>query len=440
MEKTNENKMVENINEQTTVNATVENEAVAEVKKESAKENANEVAVEKKTEAAPQKDEKKNKKMKGILIGVVSGALALTIALVSIIAIVISATRVKLDDYVTGECQFSGANGYGYVNAESIIDYTALDEEIMEETNNEDIYSWFYGGSYTSSDDYIDITYPENNGTLSNGDVVEITVTINKEGMKNDSSFKKTISGDEVQVFTYTVTGLPDATAIDVFDAVDNVVYDTITDNVSIEFKDEYVKEYGNGVSVKADSGYVKIFINGTWYYTVSLTINTENFSIDNPKVTLYTQESGDQFIENNIVLIDTEKAVDANVVSYFYSMNISDNDIKALKKSADEFMKENFGSGKAKYKKAIAYYDASEDGNFVGLLNFYYEVDGKIYAAIYENLKKDQNNNVYNIEQVEVKTFRTWLWNEIIGEEKIEDFETKHMTYVDKENVKIPS
>lgn len=435
MEKTNENKNMEVINEQTTEKVITEKESTEEVKTDSiVNKTEDQTTQNKKT---PKNESKKKKIILGVVIGAVSLFLAFVIAIVSIVCIVISSTRVSLDDYVTGECQFTGANGYGSVYAEDIIDYDALDDKIMDEHAN-DGYSWFYG--YTSSNDYIDITYPENNGSLSNGDTVEITVNIDKDGMKNDSSFKKTISGDEIQVFTYTVTGLPDATAIDVFDAVDNVVYDTITDNVSIEFKDEYVKEYGNGVSVKADSGYVKIFINGTWHYTVSLTINTENFSIDNPKVTLYTQESGDQFIEDNIVLIDTEKTVDANVVSYFYSMNISDNDIKALKKSADEFMKENFGSGKAKYKKAIAYYDASEDGTFVGLLNFYYEVDGKIYAAIYENLKKDQNNNVYNIDQVEVKTFRTWLWNEIIGEEKIEDFETKHMTYVDKENVKIPS
>ena len=435
MEKTNENKNMEVINEQTTEKVITEKESTEEVKTDSiVNKTEDQTTQNKKT---PKNESKKKKIILGVVIGAVSLFLAFVIAIVSIVCIVISSTRVSLDDYVTGECQFTGANGYGSVYAEDIIDYDALDDKIMDEHAN-DGYSWFYG--YTSSNDYIDITYPENNGSLSNGDTVEITVNIDKDGMKNDSSFKKTISGDEIQVFTYTVTGLPDATAIDVFDAVDNVVYDTITDNVSIEFKDEYVKEYGNGVSVKADSGYVKIFINGTWHYTVSLTINTENFSIDNPKVTLYTQESGDQFIEDNIVLIDTEKTVDANVVSYFYSMNISDNDIKALKKSADEFMKENFGSGKAKYKKAIAYYDASEDGTFIGLLNFYYEVDGKIYAAIYENLKKDQNNNVYNIDQVEVKTFRTWLWNEIIGEEKIEDFETKHMTYVDKENVKIPS
>lgn len=435
MEKTNENKNMEVINEQTTEKVITEKESNEEVKTDSiVNKTESQTTQNKKT---PKNESKKKKIILGVVIGVVSLFLAFVIAIVSIVCIVISSTRVSLDDYVTGECQFTGANGYGSVYAEDIIDYDALDDKIMDENAN-DGYSWFYG--YTSSNDYIDITYPENNGSLSNGDTVEITVNIDKDGMKNDSSFKKTISGDEIQVFTYTVSGLVEVEEIDIFDAVENVVYDTTSDNVFINYKKDYTRDYGNGISVKYTNSTLNVFLNGECCCEIYIYSNTENLSTDNPQVTLYTNSDNTQYIESNFVLSEIERVFEADVVTYMYSMNIKDNEIKTLKKNADSYMDSTFGVGKHKYQKTIAYYDSSDNGDFVGLLIFYYEVDGKIYAAIYEHLKQDQNGNVYNIDQLEIKTFKTWLWNEIIGEEKIEDFETKHMTYVKKEDVKIPN
>ncbi len=380
---------------------------------------------------------KKNKIIKGVIIGGVSAILAFVIAVVSIIAIVISVTRVSLEDYMLSEPQYVGVNGYGSVDASALIDYDALDEKITDDDYDE--YSWFYGG-YTTARDYISITYPENNGRLSNGDEIEITVNIDKEGMKNNSSFKKTISGSDTQTFKYTVSGLSEAVVVDAFDIVEKVVYDTVNDSKDIYVKEDYTRDYGNGVSAIYEYGQLKISVYDNWVYSTYIEMNYDDLQPESQTVTLYIDAAQDEFAADGFIFESVEKEFELNVISRLKSADITETELTTLKTLADNYMDDNLGAGKHNFQKANGYYTSNDDGKYLGLIVFYYTFDDKTYGVYFEGLKQDQTGSIYKLEEVEAESIETWLFNEMVGYDSVEKFEEANIYFESKVDITIPN
>lgn len=380
---------------------------------------------------------KKNKIIKGVIIGGVSAFLAFVIAVVSIIAIVISVTRVSLEDYMLAEPQYVGVNGYGSVDAGALIDYDALDGKITDDDYDE--YSWFYGG-YTTARDYISITYPENNGRLSNGDEIEITINIDKEGMKNNSGFKKTISGSDTQTFKYTVSGLSEAVVVDAFDIVEKVVYDTVSGSKDIYVKQEYTRDYGNGVSAFYEYGQLKISVYDNWVYSTYIEMNYDELQPESQTVTLYIDAAQDEFATDGFIFEAVEKEFELNVISRLKSENISETELKTLKTLADNYMDDNIGEGKHNFQKANGYFTSNDDGKYLGVIVFYYTVDGKTYGVYFEGLKQDQTGSIYKLDEAEAKSIKTWLFNEMVGYDSAEKFEEANIYFESKVDITIPN
>lgn len=389
--------------------------------------------------ATKKSDANKSKIIKGVIIGGVSAFLAFVIGVVSIIAIVISVTRVTLDDYMQAEPQYIGVNGYGSVDASELIDYDALDEKIRNKNEENNEYYWFYG-DFATVRDYISIEYPENNGRLSNGDEIEITVYIDKEGIKNNSHFKKSISGSDTQTFKYTVSGLSEPVVIDAFDAVEKVVYDTVSDSKTIYAKNEYVRNYENGVSVSYEYGQLRISVNDNWAYTVCIEMNKDELLPESQKVTLYIDRAQDEYAADGIIFESAEKEFDVTVISRLKTLNIKDSEVKTLKNLADNYMNDNFGAGKHTFLKAVGYFKTQGEGMYVDLLIFYYTVDNKTYSAVFTELKQDQNANIYKLDETEVKTFRNWIFNEMVSHDTAEEFEDQNIDFDGKAELTIPN
>lgn len=133
---------------------------------------------------------KSNKKVQIALVAVVLGIIAIIVA---INLIGNSANVVKLEDYVKFS-DVKGCDGYGYIDYE--IDSKALSKVLLEDDEiDDDLVDAIKAGFIAELID-VDI---EDNGKLSNGDKIEIEVTIDDDydyGKKIvDYTFTKKISG-----------------------------------------------------------------------------------------------------------------------------------------------------------------------------------------------------------------------------------------------------
>lgn len=196
--------------------------------------------------------------------------------IILVIVIAVSATsKVSLKKYVAEELEYSGLNGYGFVeNADNLINWAALQSDISDYKYDEYAY-----GSYAPIAGYI--TYEitsENNGTLSNGDKVVFTVKIAQDMLEENPVYKKGISGGEEQKFEFTVSGLEEGVTIDVFDAVEGVVIDSTLNNaMTIKVKDNYVRDYGkDGINVKTEDGKIRVY--GDNFRSFEISVHSMNY------------------------------------------------------------------------------------------------------------------------------------------------------------------
>ncbi len=390
---------------------------------------------------------KKSKIIKAVIISGVSAFVAFVIAVVSIIAIVVSASRVTIDDYITGECVFSGVNGYGSINFEDVIDYEALDKELKGEYKGSDKGTiWGYSDEYaeylcTSSTDYIEVIYPENNGKLSNGDEVEIVITVDVKGIKGNKVFKKSVSGGEKHTIKYTVEGLSEGTVIDIFDAVESFTIDTTSNNsTSIALKESYIKDYGNGVSVRVEDNKIKVYGDDFYSFIVNVKLATDNIHTDTEKVKLVIGCEQDEHVEKGIIISTAEKEIDATVISWITDGVFNADDLKVLKAKADSVASEEFDIKKFKHSETNFYYYEGGWSGISTMLNFSYS-DGKTtYVLWFDDLKKDDNGNVYCVDSQKISYKINWVNGKIAAYDSVEAYEKQEIVFQNKYQITIPN
>ena len=339
---------------------------------------------------------------------------AITCALIIVIAIIVNlTTKVSLEDYIVKEISYVGINGYGYVDVSDAIDYSALENEIIGEFNgtetmyNEDY--WDY--SFSSVSDYIDYSWSENNGTLSNGDTVVLTVSIDKDGMKSNKFFQKKISGSEIQLFYFEVQGLEEGVVIDVFDAVGEIVYDTNDGDLSIDLKDGYEKTYDNNVTVKVENSRIKVYGDDFHSFSVGVETVTDNINEKTKTTKLSINCEPTEYVDYGLVINPAEKDFNLTVLSFIEDANIKAKDIKTLKSNADASAEDLFDTSKYKFSKAVFY---NCDSYYTSNTLVFYYTDGKQYYALrYDDMQKDQAGNVFDVKDISVN-YATSLFGSI--------------------------
>ena len=335
---------------------------------------------------------------------------AVAVALIIVIAIIVNlTTKVSLDDYVVEEISYIGIDGYGYVDTTDVIDYSALENEIIGEFNgSESMYNedyWEY--SFSSVNDYIDYSWSENNGTLSNGDTVVLTVTIDKSGMKSNKFFKKKISGRETQTFEYEVQGLEEGVVIDVFDAVSGIAYDTNSSNISIHLKDDYEKTYDNNITVKVENDRIRVYGDDFYSFSIGVETVTDNINENTKTTKLSIDCEPTEYVDYGLVINPEEKEFSLTVLSSIKDGNIKAQDIKTLKSNADALAKNLFDTSIYKFSKAVFY---NCDSYYTRNTLVFYYTDGKQYYALrYDDMKKDQNGNVFASKDITAEYSKSW-------------------------------
>lgn len=362
--------------------------------------------------------------------GIAGGALAVIIAVVVIVSSFTA--KISLDKYIVDELTYNGINGYGSVDSDiELVDWEALQNDIMKKKIKQSDYDDYYYLGSNNIRDYISYECTsENNGTLSNGDDVEFTFTVNKEGIKENKMFAKKISGGEEQKFKFKVEGLTEGTAIDVFDAVECVTIDTTSYNrTEIKLKDNYVKQYENdGINVKTEDNYIRVYGDSFQSFTVYVHTVSDNFDETSSTVKLGVNCDADQYKDYGIVLAQTEADVNVNIISYVRQNTIPADDLAKLTKKVNDTAKDRLDGAAYSMVKAILYYDTDKNDN---CLAYYVKSGNDIYMVYYNYLKQYSDGRIVDIDDVNPQTFMTFFSYKSIAEAEKND-----MSFTEKVDV----
>ena len=352
-------------------------------------------------------DKAKIKKLAPVAIG----ALAI---LFLVAAIIINATsKVSVKKFIAEDVPYTGINGYGTVEVEDVLDFDGLHSALIagsvteEDLENEEF--WEYALYHTV--DYIEYEWSENNGTLSNGDTVTLTLTIDKEGIKNNPLYKKKISGGEEQSFKFKVEGLEDGVVIDVFDAVECCYYDETKDNDEyiLKIKDDYTREYEKGITVVCEeSDSLTVYGDDFYSFTVPVRLASDKVSdkAASTKVVLGCEQT--EYVDLGIVFKETEKAIAVKHLSYVKSNIFDKETLKILQDRAIEAAKEKIDTTKYSLYKAELYVGGGLDNQ---VLAYFFKGSDGFYVVNYEDMKYTSDNKLYDINNLEPEVISSWLW-----------------------------
>lgn len=359
-------------------------------------------------------DKAKIKKLAPVAIG----ALAI---LFLVAAIVINATsKISVKKFIAEDVPYTGINGYGNVVIEDVLDFDGLHQALIagsvaeEDLDNEEF--WEYALYHTV--DYITYEWSENNGTLSNGDTVTLTLTIDKEGIKNNPLYKKKISGGEEQTFKFKVEGLEEGVALDIFDALECCYYDETKDNDEyiLKIKDDYSREYEKGITVVSnDSGSLTVYGDDFYSFTVPFHLASDKVTdkATSTKVVLGREQT--EYVDLGIVFKETEKAVEVKHLK-FVDSNIFDKEtLKLLQDRAVEVAKKSIDTSKYSLHKVELYVGGELDNQ---VLAYFFKGSDGFYVVNYEDMKCTSDNKLYDISNLEPEVISTWFW----GANKFDD------------------
>lgn len=217
--------------------------------------------------------------------------------------------------------------------------------------------------------------------------------------------FKKKISGDEEQEFKFTVSGLEEGIAIDVFDAVESVAVDTTSyNNLTINLKKDYFKDYGkNGINVKTENNSIRVYGDNFQSFTLGVSSMSDNFDQSKGTHKLVVSAEADRYKEYGIVLAKTEAEVKASFISYVTDNTIPAADLAKLTQQAKDDIKNRFPDQNCTLEKTVLYiYDGTRYNNSVV---YFFKGTESYYAIWHDNLKQNSDHSIVDIDELRMDT-----------------------------------
>ncbi|MGN0538422.1 MAG: RNA polymerase sigma factor [Candidatus Fimenecus sp.] len=377
--------------------------------------------------------------------GVAAAALAITGAVTGTVAAINAQKTVKAEDYLPKTVYCEGYDGYGKLNTEKdLINVEELEKALCGKTIDE--YKRYCKRKDKSIADYIEIKPDmKNDGNLSNGDQIELEITIDYDRINGMEGVSKELKGEESYNVTCTVEGLKAVEKIDLFSTISSVgikAYSTLFISneypLMIEFNDN------NGV---LDFNSCKITRNGDIEYNyVKYTIEFTNENVEKEERSfsiLFDSPSGgnyipgdpvsvrlgietDEFIEYGIVFAEKEKELNVDTIySFMKDTNISDESFNILKDKADRKAQADF-PGALEYCKAVLTYD--EGGSSYLAFIYKSKETNAYYSYEYYNLVMDQNGNVLDVNNATPDLYEEFMYGTAFDSE--EDWMRSKRTY----------
>lgn len=377
---------------------------------------------------------KNNKEKSKKMLGIICACLVFVVAC-SVLFLKLSSS-VSIKDYAVEDLKFTGLNGYGSVGSvNEIINWNELNSEIKKEKRTDkDIIDYdslatesiLNGGHVSESiNSYVTVKLDEEtkNGHLSNGDKVTFILSIDNKGIQKNPYFAKTIKEKNECKITYTVSGLEDGIAIDLFDAVDCYVYDESSyyNQDGLKYKTDYTKEYGNGIETRVEYGNVRIY--GEDFSSISASIQRVNDKIidENTKsVKCGINANEDTLMEKGIVLSPTEKDIKVVRLSLADANNITKADVSSLTAKAKDFARLNFEAGQTLSKVKLYYGEGLHP-----VLAYIFKVSKGYSVVHFDDLKiRSDNGQVYGVEDQEARGYGWFGYSEYESIDKFQQSE----------------
>ena len=170
-----------------------------------------------------------NKKVIAVFISVV------LVVAAAVIVILTLTSRVFVSKYISDAISPEGYDGYAKVSPEDVVDYEAIINELGRAKYNR------LGDDLL--EDAIDVSFDKST-LLSNGEEITATITIDYKYI-NSYDFSKKLSGKKSYEKTYVIENLPSAEQVNPFDAINLVIYDKTEGKCSVQYKNNYQKQYG---------------------------------------------------------------------------------------------------------------------------------------------------------------------------------------------------
>ena len=299
-------------------------------------------------------------------IGIAAGILVVIIVGICVLAYNIG--RVNMKDFMISKEDFiddeivTGINGRGVANADDFFDFKEFNELIDFDLDDLGDMADF-AGLFSSMEDF---DYPvevkiNKDKELKNGDVIEVTLKIDKESLEKDFDVKT--YGKEKMTFKYTVSGLQEATILDPFQFID-ITFKGINSDyyVDIDVNKEKSKKIKN-LEFKCDGYKVTVYNKDLDVVTKLYYEDIESEGKIKVKCT-YNEED----LAKELFLIDeTVKEYDVPDLGDYATKasDISIDDIKVLKAEADKKLKDKvYTDEEGKFKFNKIYFNVAQDGS----------------------------------------------------------------------------
>lgn len=344
-----------------------------------------------------------------------------------------------MQGFLASAMSFEGYNGYGKISdVQQFIKVEELSKALCE--TDEDYATLVKSLEKNGIDilDYIKIDIDEtNDGRLSNGDTVTVKIKVNYEKINDLEGATNKISGKDTYEMVYTVSGLQDIVTVDLYDGIEKVVYNCVTNESHLEIKggeDTYTKDYGPCVvrwEYVAD--WVRAYITYTLPSGLEHTIALELDSLAPASYveggTLTVQVSGtmvdglyeqDYCLESGFVFGDYTKEVVPDVIySKLKTDSLAQSSFDRLKAGTDT----KIASTQADSYTFVNAYTGNSDGEVGSSIYFVYRNNrtGEIACWSYSNCYVDQNGNILNVENVGL-TYNGFVLDNVNSSSSVEE------------------
>ncbi|MBE6719150.1 MAG: zinc-ribbon domain-containing protein [Ruminococcaceae bacterium] len=298
----------------------------------------------------PQQPAKAKKPVNKKLIGII--AAAVVVVAVAIVCLVLFTGKVNSENYFTDSPKFTGYDGYGSVDLESVYDFEAL-EDALGGFDGKDMDDMLEDSKYFK----VSCKPSEN---LKNGDEITVTIKINYEKVNKQKPKKKLVGEDKITK-TFTVEGLTPVAKIDPFKVIKSVTYDATGyySETELVYDTGYSEKINDSISVEYGEQSLNIKTKDETI-TVYYSYDSESYeSTGKIKVTANAYYDDFETAEYGFVLDSTEKEFEPTTVDFLTSKDtINKDDLDKIKELADEEMKSDYSSESPKYVKAIFAYE----------------------------------------------------------------------------------
>lgn len=333
-----------------------------------------------------------NKKVIAVFISVV------LVVAAAVIVILTLTSRVFVSKYISDAISPEGYDGYAKVSPEDVVDYEAIINELGRAKYNR------LGDDLL--EDAIDVSFDKST-LLSNGEEITATITIDYKYI-NSYDFSKKLSGKKSYEKTYVIENLPSAEQVNPFDAIDLVIYDKTEGKCSVQYKNNYQKQYGKyTLRISGENELELVDSLGSVLTTLYVDFSSDNY-ISTGKITVSVDVDEKSISEKGIVIPEKQTQLAPVECDYLSDgASVSKNDFDALKAIAVRTVNENY-PGASYYATYFSFeevegYFHDTLKNRVHFVFSYNDYGQKRYVSIYfDNVKLLSTGKIYQIDELE--------------------------------------